>query len=609
MKRKVLTLSDKSDIIKKLESGESVTNLAKKYGIAKSTVCLIKKNRINILNTSSECYGLSKRKTLKTGRSRNFSVTSELLKVKAKSLHGILKEKEHFNASDDWLQKFKRRFGIRFLKISGEKLSTNPELVPPFQENLRSLIARLNLTDAQIYNADEADLFWKLLPEKTLVRRDEKTAPGRKSEKVRLTFLACTNATGDHKIKPLVIGKAKRPRSFTNFSLPVDYDYSKKGWMTCTIFENWFHKCFVPQVEKYLDEKKLPLRAMLLLDNAPSYPIAEKLCSKDGNIFVKYTPPNVTVRSKFWRVYVVGSIHPFRYDNRELLTPLIQPMDQNVIRLTTLYYRSSLLSTIVSSKYEDISKVLKELTIKDAIISLSIAWNRVEAETIRKCWRNILNFREHDDDSDSENDVPLSLLKERYKNKSEETIEEVKNLLTEINSQVSLSTDDIQNWNKDDINEQDTRDTSDDAVSLIDEGDDDGARKKIQISASEAVDAFNKVIAWSEENIFEINDLLVLKKCRDKALHKSLSAKKIQKYITVATDTKRKLVHLGIGKYNSFRSVIFQSDSWRLFMAGKYATRQRKLSKLDHCRDPHFGGLQYFNESDLYRYLPDGGDL
>ncbi|XP_066254651.1 jerky protein homolog-like [Euwallacea similis] len=329
-------------------------------------------------------------------RFRNLPVTSELLKIKAKSLHGILKEKEHFNASDGWLQKFKRRFGIRFLKIYGEKLSTNPELVPPFQENLRSLIARLNLTD--------------LLPEKTLVRRDEKTAPGRKSEKVTLTFLACTNATGDHKIKPLVIGKAKRPRCFTNFSLPVDYAYSKKGWMTCTIFENWFHKCFVPQVEKYLDEKKLPLRAMLLLDNAPSHPIAEKLCSKDGNIFVKYTPPNIT--------------------------PLIQPMDQNVIRLTKLYYGSSLLSTIVSSKCEDISKVLKELTIKDAIISLSIAWNRVEAETIRKCWKNILNFREHDDDSDSENDVPLSLLKERYENKSEETIEEVKNLLTEINSQL-----------------------------------------------------------------------------------------------------------------------------------------------------------------------------
>jgi hypothetical protein len=47
----------------------------------------------------------------------------------------------------------------------------------------------------------------------------EKTAPGRKTEKQRITFLACTNSIGNHKVKPLVIGKAKTPRAFKN--LPV----------------------------------------------------------------------------------------------------------------------------------------------------------------------------------------------------------------------------------------------------------------------------------------------------------------------------------------------------------------------------------------------------
>jgi hypothetical protein len=49
--------------------------------------------------------------------------------------------------------------------------------------------------------------------------RPEKTAPGRKTEKQRITFLACTNSIGNHKVKPLVIGKAKTPRAFKN--LPV----------------------------------------------------------------------------------------------------------------------------------------------------------------------------------------------------------------------------------------------------------------------------------------------------------------------------------------------------------------------------------------------------
>ena len=40
----------------------------------------------------------------------------------------------------------------------------------------------------------------------------------------------------------------------------------------------------------------------------------------------------------------------------------------------------------------------------------------------------------------------------------------------------------------------------------------------LEISSSEAVDAFNKAIIWSERNIFNTDDLLVLRKCRDKAL-------------------------------------------------------------------------------------------
>lgn len=264
MKRKVLTLSDKSDIIKSLENGVSVTTLSKKYDIAKSTVCAIKKNKINILKVTSKCAGRLKRKTLKQGemprmekrlyrwfckqRLKNLPVTSELLKAKAKLLQEAIKEGSDFSASDGWLQNFKHRFGIRLLKISGEKLSTNPELVNPFKQDLQSMIERLNLTNEQLYNADETGLFWRLLPEKTLVKGDEKTAPGRKAEKARLTFLACTNATGEHKIRPLVIGKAKNPRCFKNFTLPVDYDYSKKAWMTSAIFENWFHRTFVPQV-------------------------------------------------------------------------------------------------------------------------------------------------------------------------------------------------------------------------------------------------------------------------------------------------------------------------------------------------------------------------
>lgn len=111
-------------------------------------------------------------------------------------------------------------------------------------------------------------------------------------------------------------------------------------------------------------------------------------------------------------------------------------MDQNVIRITKLYYRSSLLSSILSVTSEDMTKFLKSLTIKDAILNLSIAWNRLEVDTIRKCWKNILNFDENDDDSDLEENIPLSVLKEKYQNREKESLKEVETLLTEVNNQV-----------------------------------------------------------------------------------------------------------------------------------------------------------------------------
>lgn len=124
-------------------------------------------------------------------------------------------------------------------------------------------------------------------------------------------------------------------------------------------------------MSKYLNQKGLPIKAILLLDNAPSHPPADLLRSENGNIFVVYMPPNVT--------------------------PLIQPMDQNVIRITKLYYRSALLASIISADDENASNLLKKLSIKDAVINLSLAWNKVNAPTIQKCWKNILNLDEEND--------------------------------------------------------------------------------------------------------------------------------------------------------------------------------------------------------------------
>lgn len=67
-KRKHITLSikDKVDIIKSLESGTTVTALAKEYNVGKATICNIKQNKGKIVDHVAASYvSGKKRKTLK----------------------------------------------------------------------------------------------------------------------------------------------------------------------------------------------------------------------------------------------------------------------------------------------------------------------------------------------------------------------------------------------------------------------------------------------------------------------------------------------------------------------------------------------------------------
>jgi hypothetical protein len=122
---------------------------------------------------------------------------------------------------------------------------------------------------------------------KTLVSQEEKSVPTHKSSKERITVLACSNASGTHKLQLVCIGKSKKPRSFMGTEMryfPVHYYNHRKAWMNQEIFKDWFFKQFVPSVREHLRSKNLPERAMLLLDNAPSHPNKNVLKTRDGRI-------------------------------------------------------------------------------------------------------------------------------------------------------------------------------------------------------------------------------------------------------------------------------------------------------------------------------------
>lgn len=136
-------------------------------------------------------------------------------------------------------------------------------------------------------------------------------------------------------------------------------------------------------MESYLDRINLPRNAVLLLDNAPCHPPAEELIkeTRDGKIWVLYMPPNVT--------------------------PLIQPMDQNAIRLLKLYYKNSLVSRLFSMNENDVISFLKNFTLYEAMSLIALAWKSVSESALAKCWNNLLKQTENFDEDD---DLPLSIL-------------------------------------------------------------------------------------------------------------------------------------------------------------------------------------------------------
>ncbi|GBN47868.1 Jerky -like [Araneus ventricosus] len=129
------------------------------------------------------------------------------------------------------------------------------------------MIEKENLTLYQIYNADETDLFYRMMSSVSLTSKEEASAPGYKKSKDQVSLLVCANASGTDKLPLLLIGKSKKPRSFKNInvnSLLVKFRSQRSAWMNSEIFEKWFRdgtnncpKIFGAQKRCYTDKSSV----------------------------------------------------------------------------------------------------------------------------------------------------------------------------------------------------------------------------------------------------------------------------------------------------------------------------------------------------------------
>ena len=99
-----------------------------------------------------------------------------------------------------------------------------------------------------IYNVDEAVLFYKMSLHFIYCIPYEKNVRGIKQSKDRVTFIFCCNMTGTHKLSLVMIGKVKKPHCFNRGTPSIQYYSSPNAWINSNLFHRWFEEVFEPSV-------------------------------------------------------------------------------------------------------------------------------------------------------------------------------------------------------------------------------------------------------------------------------------------------------------------------------------------------------------------------
>ncbi|XP_053547160.1 LOW QUALITY PROTEIN: NXPE family member 4-like [Bombina bombina] len=119
-----------------------------------------------------------------------------IIQSKALSLLNDLKAKKGEAAKDGgWFDRFKKRSNLHNIKVQREAAAAETEAAESYPSDFAKIIEDRGYSMDHIFNVDENGLFWKKMPARTFIARQEKSMPGYKPAKDRITLLLGGNAS------------------------------------------------------------------------------------------------------------------------------------------------------------------------------------------------------------------------------------------------------------------------------------------------------------------------------------------------------------------------------------------------------------------------------
>lgn len=385
-KRNLITFEMKLDIVRRHENKERSCYIARTLNLSESTVRTILVQSDKIKERSKRLAPLTGTKFLRP-RSQTMEnmekrladwITSEgdkpiplvSIQEKARELYESIRielndvEAKQFVASHGWLERFKKRmklFNLNPQEAPEEKMHTvDMDLINRLPSRFKAIVDENGFSPKQVFSINEFGLAWRRLP-------PAGGAEIKVEEKDRVTLILGANASGDYKLKPVIIHHTANPialRGYSKDHFPVVWKHHPKGIVTSSVFTDYFCNRLTNELKDYCLKEHIPFKILLILNCATHHP----QCLEDfsGNIKVQFLPPNSDI--------------------------FLHPLNGNIIQFFNAHYFHTMLEKLLEGMQTEetcIEETWKNFTIKDCIDTIGQAWEKIHRSYLKSCWYKI----------------------------------------------------------------------------------------------------------------------------------------------------------------------------------------------------------------------------